>query len=84
EEEKFDYIFSLWDIWILHEKLQPPKEKWVACIPIDTEWISERLTQVCLGTDIVVERLNEDAAKKVGSQARGPGCHIAMSKHGVR
>ena len=84
EEEKFNYVFSLWDIWQLFEKRHFPKEKWVAYVPIDTEWISERLAKVCLGTDIVVERLKEEAAKKVGSPARGPGYHIAMSKHGVR
>jgi len=79
EEEEFDYIFSIWDIWQLYGKRQFPKEKWVAYVPIDTEWISERLAQVCLGTDLAVQKNLPDKP-----QARGPGYHIAMSKHGVR
>jgi len=40
EDEGFDYIFTLWDIWTLHGRRPYPKEKWVAHIPVDTEWIS--------------------------------------------
>jgi glycosyltransferase involved in cell wall biosynthesis len=46
EAEHFDYIFTMWDIWVIHEKRQYPKDKWVASIPVDTEWISESLREV--------------------------------------
>jgi len=71
EREKTDYIISCWDIWGLHGKRHFPKDKWVAYVPIDTEWISDFYTSVLLGTDMVEE-------------GRGPGHFIAMSKHGKR
>jgi len=46
EAENFDYILTMWDIWVIHEKRQYPKDKWVASIPVDTEWISESLKEV--------------------------------------
>jgi len=46
EEEGFDYIFTMWDIWTIHDRRQYPKEKWVASIPVDTEWISDALKDV--------------------------------------
>lgn len=46
EEEKFDYIFSHWDIWMLNDQQRYPREKWVGYIPVDTEWISKRLSNV--------------------------------------
>ena len=73
EREKFDYVFSLWDIWILHSKRHLPHDKWIAYIPIDTPEISDTLKEVCLGTDM--PDLRDDIV-------RGPKYHIAMSKHG--
>ena len=81
KEEKFDYVLSIWDIWKLYLKRLPPKEKWIAYVPIDTEWISERLAQICLGTDAKPSDLQNVPDKP---PERGPGYHIAMSKHGVR
>jgi len=46
EADNFDYIFTMWDIWVINEKRQYPKDKWVASIPVDTEWISESLKAV--------------------------------------
>jgi len=46
EDEKFDYIVTMWDIWTIHDRRQYPKEKWVASIPIDTEWISDTLKSI--------------------------------------
>jgi glycosyltransferase involved in cell wall biosynthesis len=46
EDEKFDYIITMWDIWTIHDRRQYPKEKWVASIPIDTEWISDTLKSI--------------------------------------
>ena len=46
EDEKFDYIFTMWDLWVIHERRQYPKDKWVASIPIDTEWISASLAGI--------------------------------------
>lgn len=43
EDEKFDYIFTMWDIWTIVERRQYPKDKWVASIPVDSEWISDTL-----------------------------------------
>lgn len=73
EQEEFDYVFSQWDIWILHSKRHLPHDKWVAYVPIDTPEISETLEEVCLGTDM--PDLRDDII-------RGPKYHIAMSKHG--
>jgi len=75
EAEKFDYLFSLWDIWKLHGKRQPIHDKWVAYVPIDTEWIADVLRNVCLGKD---PHPPDDTTSK------GPSLHIAMSKHGVK
>jgi glycosyltransferase involved in cell wall biosynthesis len=68
EEENFDYIFTLWDIWQLHSKRQYPKEKWVAYIPIDTEWISDALTGVVknVGFPIAMSRHGERELKSRG------------------
>ena len=37
EADNFDYIFTMWDIWVINEKRQYPKDKWIASIPVDTE-----------------------------------------------
>ena len=72
ERENFDYIISCWDIWSLHGKLHFSKDKWIAYVPIDTEWIAQRYKEMLLGLDIP------------GQPDRGPGRFIAMSKHGKR
>lgn len=54
KDEDFDYIVTLWDIWLLNGKRQYPKKKWVAYIPIDTEWISKVLAKVCLNTGVQI------------------------------
>jgi len=72
ERENFDYIISCWDIWSLHGKLHFSKDKWIAYVPIDTEWIAQRYKEMLLGLDIP------------GQAGRGPGSFIAMSKHGKR
>ncbi len=46
QDEGFDYIFTQWDIWLMAGKRMYPKQKWVAYIPVDTEWISEKLVNV--------------------------------------
>jgi len=68
EDEGFDYIITLWDIWLLHGKRQYPKEKWVAYIPIDTEWISKALAEVCVntGTQIAMSKHGERELKSIG------------------
>jgi len=73
EAENFDYVFSFWDIWKLHHKLQPLRDRWIAHIPIDTEWICDMLKETCLGTDMPGIK-----------DPRGPGICVAMSQHGVR
>jgi len=71
-KEKFDYVISFWDIWILHGGRHFPQDKWVAYIPIDTEWIATSYAKLLKGKDSQV------------ISNKGPGIHIAMSKHGVR
>jgi len=57
-EERFDYIFTQWDIWLLYEKRQYPKSKWIAYIPIDTERIADALAEVAanVGTAIAMSK----------------------------
>lgn len=71
-DEKFDYIFSFWDVWILSGKRHFPHEKWIAYLPIDTEQIAKQYTDLILGRDSDIK------------ENKGPGIQIAMSKHGVR
>jgi len=54
KDEDFDYIITLWDIWLLQGKRQYPKEKWVAYIPVDTERISKVLAEVCKNTGVQI------------------------------
>lgn len=54
EEEKFDYIVTMWDIWTIDEKRQYLKDKWVASIPVDTEWISDTLKRVVQNVGVPV------------------------------
>lgn len=67
KDEDFDYIVTLWDIWLLNGKRQYPKKKWVAYIPIDTEWISKVLAKVCLntGVQIAMSRHGERELKSI-------------------
>jgi len=74
KEEAFDYIFTFWDIWGLHGKRHPIHDKWISYCPIDTEWISDVLAEVCLGSD----------PNPLEDKKRGPKYHIAMSRHGQR
>ncbi|MCK4789350.1 MAG: hypothetical protein KAV87_36745, partial [Desulfobacteraceae bacterium] len=53
-DENFDYIITHWDIWQLQGKRQYPKEKWIACVPVDTERISKVLADVCLNTGVQI------------------------------
>ena len=46
QQEGFDYIFTMWDIWLMYEKRPYPRKKWVAYVPVDTEWISPQLVSV--------------------------------------
>jgi glycosyltransferase involved in cell wall biosynthesis len=48
QEERFDYIVTLWDIWTLQGKPAFPREKWIAYVPIDTYKISTDLASQAL------------------------------------
>jgi len=72
KDENFDYIFTFWDIWLLAEKRHFPHEKWIAYLPIDTEWIASHYTNLILGKDSNIK------------ENKGPSIQIAMSKHGIR
>jgi len=67
-DEEFDYIWSLFDIWVLDGKRLPPKEKWVAMIPVDTEWISTVLKRIAekVGFPIAYSRHGERELKSIG------------------
>jgi len=82
EYEKFDYVFSHWDIWVLNKKkpiFRFPKEKWVAYIPIDTEKISTALIDVSKDVGIPV------ALSKHGKrELEGAGIkNVLYAPHGV-
>jgi glycosyltransferase involved in cell wall biosynthesis len=68
EQEKLDYVISLWDIWLLLDKRKFPKEKWVAYIPIDTENMSEALRLVAAetGTQIALSQHGRRAMREAG------------------
>jgi len=70
EEEDFDYIFTLWDIWQIKHKglIVYPKDKWVAYVPIDTEWIADDLAEVChkAGFHIAMSRHGERELRSIG------------------
>lgn len=53
EDEAFDYIITCWDIWQMYQKRPYPKEKWVAWVPIDTEWMSKDLIEVTKQAGVV-------------------------------
>jgi glycosyltransferase involved in cell wall biosynthesis len=46
EDEKFDLVYTLWDIWGLRGKRMPPRDRWLAHVPIDTERIHAALAEV--------------------------------------
>ena len=68
EEENFDYIITLWDIWLMNGKRQYTKDKWIAYVPVDTEWISDAMKKVLKNTasQIVMSKHGERELKRVG------------------
>lgn len=54
QNEGFDYILTMWDIWLMYEKRPYPKKKWVAYVPVDTEWISPQLVSVAQQAGMVI------------------------------
>jgi glycosyltransferase involved in cell wall biosynthesis len=67
EQENFDFICTLWDIWILAGKRQYPKKKWVAYVPVNTLYLHEHYKQVLENTSLQIaqtrfgERVMRDA-----------------------
>ncbi len=78
EVEKFDYIFTLWDIWLLQAKTKFPKDKWVAYVPIDTEWIADALKDVVKETGIQIA-LTQHGVREL----RSIGCEPFYAPHGI-
>lgn len=75
EDEAFDIIFTLWDIWQMDGKTHFPKEKWVAYIPIDAQCIPVRLANVAVktSTQIAMSRHGMGELQKLGLNPRyGP------------
>ncbi len=68
ERERFDYIFTFWDTWILRDKVKFPCEKWVQWVPVDTEWISESMSDVAKESGMVVamSRHGERELRRIG------------------
>lgn len=54
EKGRYDYVFTLWDIWLLSDKRKFPKDKWVAYVPIDSDQISARLYGVVKETGVQI------------------------------
>ena len=55
EAERFDYILTAWDTWVLHDKRAHfPKEKWVQWLPVDTEFASDCIGKVAGMSSILV------------------------------
>jgi glycosyltransferase involved in cell wall biosynthesis len=54
EQEKFDYVFTSWDIWTMCGHRLFPKEQWAAVAYIDSEWISERMKEIFVEPGIVI------------------------------
>lgn len=78
ERGNFNYVFTLWDIWMLADKRKLPKEKWVAYIPIDTNGISALLNSVVKETSVQV------AMSRHGERAlREAGYKPVYAPHGV-
>jgi len=68
EEEKFDLIYSLWDIWGLRGKRYPTPDRWLAHIPVDTEKIHNALAEVSRAPGVVaaMSRHGERELKSLG------------------
>ncbi len=53
-DEHFDYIFTAWDTWALHDKrMMFPRDKWVQWLPVDTETASECIAKVAGASGIL-------------------------------
>jgi glycosyltransferase involved in cell wall biosynthesis len=70
-EEKFDFIFTLWDIWMLDGKRQFPKEKWVAYVPVNTMELPRNYRDVLGNTSMQIAqtRFGQDLMKANGFDA---------------
>ena len=77
-QRKIDYVFTLWDIWLLHGKRPFPKEKWVAYVPTDTNDMSKNLAEVVATTGYQL------AMSKHGLESmRRAGFEPLYAPHGV-
>ncbi len=65
---RFDYVFTLWDIWMLADKAKFPKDKWIAYVPIDTNEISKKLLTVVrdVGTPVAMSKHGLRAMEAAG------------------
>ncbi len=77
-DEKFDYIITAWDTWVLHDKVKFPREKWVQWLPVDTEFASECIDKVARESGILVamSRHGERELKRLGHDPLYVPCGI--------
>ena len=77
-QRDIDYVFTLWDIWVLSGKRHFPKDKWVAYVPTDTNDLSTVLAEVLADTGVQI------AMSKHGlSSMRRGGFAPLYAPHGV-
>jgi glycosyltransferase involved in cell wall biosynthesis len=72
EEEKFDYVFSYFDIWTIDGKVKFTKDKWAALIPVDSELIQLAVASVAKDAGLVMacSRHGERELRKAGTDPR--------------
>jgi len=78
-DEHFDYIFTAWDTWALHDKrLMFPREKWVQWLPVDTEIASDCIAKVAKESGILVamSRHGERELRRLGNEPMYAPCGI--------
>jgi glycosyltransferase involved in cell wall biosynthesis len=88
EEEHFDFIFTLWDIWQM-ANLSPrsdghaifPADKWVAYIPVDAQLIPAKLATIAVKTtvQIAMSLHGKSELEKIGLKPLYGPCGIETS-----
>lgn len=68
KQRDIDYVFTLWDIWVLDGKRHFPKDKWVAYVPTDTNDVAETLARVVkdTGIQIAMSKYGLDSMRRAG------------------
>lgn len=90
DQENFDYIITLWDIWILEGKRQFPKDKWIAYVPVNTEELPQCYANVLANTSMLLAqtRAGQRTMKAAGFDSiyvpHGIDCNVFKPDEAVR